>query len=230
MPGTIRPKLYRGSSASAQRGAILITSLVLLAVLTIIGAYVFSTGTLQEKMAASNRLITLNEHAAQSSVDAFPSEGMYVANGSLNNASNINTNIVRITIDRTTSIPKPFRPINTNAITYCVNGNGVISNQGSSSAVTNCNGIQFQNTAGQAADIRSYVQAYYASCTPTDCGPGMASSLGAGTNLGCPVFYLEGSGWIDHDGDGLPPVTASDESRIFLDEWMRWQRPTLCTF
>ncbi len=209
-----------------QSGAVLLTSLVLLGLVTIVGAYVFSSGALQERMATSNQLVTLSQNAAQSAVDAFSSEGMYAASGSLNHSANINTNIARKTIDKTSHIPVPFKPQNSNAIVLCVDQNGVIAKSGPMG--TDCTGVDFQNTTGSSAEIKGLAEAYYAGCAPIHCGPKMASSLGSDSTLGCPIFYLSGSGWLDVDSDGLP-AASGDESRTFIHEWARWQRPTQCS-
>jgi len=209
------------TSASFQKGVVLLTSLVLLFILTIIGIALFSTGTIQEKMASNNELITLQANAAQSAINAYMSNGMIVANGSLSDPANKGTNLVRRTWDATTVLQVPFKPLAGNAISSCVN------NKGTATVSANCKNSTFQNT-NTPAPIKAQSKAYYDGCSANLCGAGMAMSLGLGSTLGCPRFYVEGTSWLDLNKDGVP-ATDGSEPRIFVDEWLRWQRPVLCS-
>lgn len=223
--GKIHIPMKRGT----QRGAILLTSLVLLAVLTIVGAYVFSTGSLQERMAGVAQLMTLNTQASQSAADAFMASGSNVAGGSISNPANIGANIVRRTIDQSPVIPVPFTPQAANAIAFCVNNNGQTTNVATGSAAATCASVQLQNTAGAAAAIRGNAAAYYYGCGADLCGEGQATSMGGATgNWGCPMFYVESNGWLDLDGNGLPQTAPSDESPVVISQWARWKRPVKC--
>jgi len=218
-------KYQSHSPAQKQQGVILVTSLIFLLILTIFGIVTLTTGTMQEKMAANSQLVTLTTNAAQSAVDAYVAEGNFIANNSIGANANLNVQIVRRTKDLTLAAVQPFVPVEANAFISCVNSVGTNLN------LANCVGIDFLTksvAANAVAAIRSRSKAYYVSCISTFCGPGMASSLGIGSTIGCMRFYVEGAGWIDLDNDGLPPAVGGEESPVFVSEWLRWQRPTLC--
>ncbi|ARU54921.1 hypothetical protein OLMES_0829 [Oleiphilus messinensis] len=222
---------WQQQNQTRQEGAVLLTSLILLAIVTIIGAYIFSSGLLQERMATNTQLVALNQNAAQSSVDAYAQEGGTVFGGSLNHSGNITLNVVRRTIELSPAPPVPFVKQAASAFKACVNNSGTIAKTAEGTSTLACDDVDFQNTTGAASPIIGLSHAYYASCAPTDCGPGMASSLGVGSTLGCPILYVEGSGWLDVDGNGVPTQNiAGEEALFYIDEWLRWQRPTLCVF
>lgn len=213
--------------AQAQEGAILIVSLVLLLALTVIGAMTLSTGSLQELMAANSQLVSTNRQAAQTATSAFVSEGSIVFADSLPHNANQGVQLLRVVM--AAGNPGPTATESENAVVHCIGDNGLNTDRTAASN-QDCAGAAYNITANAAgsAPVKSRRRAYYLSCAPAYCPSGMATSLDQDVGLGCPNFYVEGAGYLDVDGNGLPPAVGNEEAAVFEHQWLRWRRSVLC--
>lgn len=215
------------SPPSRQQGAILIVSLIILLVLTIIGAMTLKTGTLQELMAGNAQLVSTNRQAAQTAANSFVAEGSVVFNDSLQHGSNVNTQLLRKAIAKRTNAATPTAT--NQAVVHCVTSAGATTEVTTATGGGGCTTAANNFSAG-GAPIKARRRAFYLDCRPTLCPQGMATSLDQVAGLGCPTFYVEGAGFLDVDGNGLPPAAGNEETAVYEHSWARWKRPVLCEF
>lgn len=212
------------SPPGAQQGAILIVSLIILLVLTIIGALTLKTGTLQELMAGNAQLVSTNRQAAQTASNSFVSEATVVYDDYLPNSANQGAQILRKAISRRQAGTNATDTAN--AIVHCV------TSSGESTEVTTVSGKPCTGAANSfsaaGAPTKARRRVFYMGCAAALCGPGMATSMDIPVTLGCPNFYVEGSGYLDVDGNGMPPAVGNEEAAVFEHEWARWKRPIPC--
>ena len=219
-----------------QQGAVLLTSLVFLGVITMIGIVILSTGALQEKMAGNNHLLSITSNAAHAASNAYVVDASIVANGSFQDIANAGTNpgvngnilhntwwATMVNPGGTRSVSDPLVLNAVNAVSHCVDASGRNIDGADCS-------VSIQRSLNNAAPIRARTQAYFAGCGPTYCGTGMAMSLSDSkkNSLGCIKAYVEGAAWLDRDDDQRPTVGTGGEAIVFVDQWMRWRRPVSC--
>ena len=229
--------MYTRAYIKKQQGAVLLTSLVFLGVITMIGIVILSTGALQEKMAGNNHLLSITSNAAQAASDAYIVDAGIVANGSFTDFANaggaplgVSGNILRdtwwatmISSTGTGSVQEPLVLNAANAVSHCVDSNGVNVDGADCS-------VSIQRSTNNAAPIRARTQAYFAGCHAAFCGAGMATSLSNSGDAGpgCIKAYVEGAAWLDRDGDKKPTVGTGGEAIVYVDQWIRWRRPMHC--
>ncbi len=189
--------ISRIASASQQQGVALLMSLIILVVLIVLGLSALTGSTSQEQISSNIQQAKTAFYSAQSGVNAYTNEG---------NAGNDLVNPTHI-LAQTRAVADLSNPNNNSplvALERCVDASG--NNN------ANCAGAFIQGI------FKARTRTWYRGCQgPATACPGF--SMGVGASMpGCHLYQVEGTGWIDMDGNGVPDNNT--ETKAVVDQWL----------
>jgi len=190
-------KMENINHLAKQQGVALMLSLIMLLILTILGLSALTSSTNQEQISANIQQSKTAFYAAQSGVNSYTNEG--------NTGNDLTNNLHILALTRALANTANFNSTSvSNALERCVTTNGLNS--------ANCATAYLQGV------FKARTRTWYRGCLgPATACPGFSMGVGV-TMPGCHQYQVEGTGWVDMDGNGAPDTT--EETQVIVDQWL----------